>query len=384
MDRLSADGCEARRRRLFQQLQDPPDWVLISDPHHQMYFANYWASPFVFRSVNSAAVLLLGREGESILIADSMVGVYARQAHVDEVVCPAWYNGVDTARIRSELLMDTALERLSQLPGNHFGLESGRTPAGLSEGLRNARVDSRFSYVDAAIHAMKRRKDADELALLRRCMQAGAAAHAAAWRNTRPGVTELEVFLLVQDAANRAAGEQVQVYGDFVSGPRCQEGGGPPTQRVIEGGDLVLLDFSVVIAGYRGDFANTFCCGAKANEQQTRWAQACLNALKAGESVGKSGIEARAIDQAVKASFESEGLLENFRSHTGHGLGLGHPDPPYLTSSSSDILEEGDIIAIEPSQIIPGQAGMRFERNYLVTAKGLESLTDHPLDINQP
>ena len=384
MDRLTAEGCTARRKRLFDSLSDPPDWVLIGDAPHQMYFANYFASPFVFRSVNSSALLLLGREGESVLVADSMVGAYARQAHVDEIVCPTWYNGVDTPAIRSELLVRTALEFLAGKPGGHFGYEVGRTPAGVLEGLRDARVDARFSTVDGVVHTLKRRKDADEVALIRRCMTAGVAAHTVAWRETRPGMTELDVFLLVQQAAALAAGEQVHVYGDFVSGPRCQEGGGAPTLRKIEAGDLVLLDFSVVIAGYRGDFANTFCCGRKASAEEREWAAACVRALHAGEAVAKAGVPARDIDAAVKASFEKEGLLQQFKSHTGHGLGLGHPDAPYLTSESTDVLMEGDIIAIEPSQMVEGVAGMRFERNYLVTSTGVESLSDHPLEIDQP
>ena len=82
----------------------------------------------------------------------------------------------------------------------------------------------------------------------------------------RPGMTELDAYLMVQNAAISELGEQVVVYGDFASGPRCEtDRGGPPTSRKIERGDLFLLDYSVIVCGYRGDFTNTFAVGADPN-----------------------------------------------------------------------------------------------------------------------
>ncbi len=98
---------------------------------------------------------------------------------------------------------------------------------------------SRLCILDPVIRKLRRAKDPDELALIRRSVRAGEAAHAAAIAEIRPGVTELDAFLMVQAAAIRELGEQVLVYGDFVSGPQCEnEQGGPPSQRVIELRDL--------------------------------------------------------------------------------------------------------------------------------------------------
>jgi Xaa-Pro aminopeptidase len=196
-------------------------------------------------------------------------------------------------------------------------------------------------------------------------------------------MTELDAYLLVQHAALRAAGDRAVVYGDFVSGPRCEAVGGPPTDRVIQPGDLVLLDFSVVLGGYRGDFANTFVCGGQPTAEQRRLHAACLDALSAGEALVKAGRPAREIDAAVRASFDKQHLRETFSTHSGHGLGLGHPDPPYLVPNSADTLVAGDVIAIEPGQYVQGVAGMRYERNYLVTDQGYEVLSRHELRLEQ-
>ncbi len=72
-------------------------------------------------------------------------------------------------------------------------------------------------------------------------------------------------------------GEPAILYGDFASGPRCEiEKGGSPTSRKIEPGDLLLLDFSVVVSGYRGDFTNTFAVGRGPTARQQELFEACL------------------------------------------------------------------------------------------------------------
>lgn len=382
---LTAAGCRERRDRLWNALEPQPDWILIAAPQHLVYFASYFPSPFVFRSVNSAAVLLMGADGSSVLVADNMLRMFTADCHVDEVLLPTWYDGKTSAPPRGERLVRCMSERLASCAGDHFGYEAAALPAGVIDGLRAARPDLALTPVDRVIHQLKRRKAPDELAVIRLSMQAGDAAHAAALANTRPGVSELQLYELVSEAACEAAGHQVQVYGDFVSGPRCdQERGGPPSSRIIQRGDLVLLDFSVVIHGYRGDFANTFCCGAQANPEQRRLSDACIEALAAGEAMIRPGVAARDLDQAVRLSFARHGLAESFLSHSGHGIGLGHPDPPYLTPESDDTLVAGDVIAIEPGQYIEGVAGMRYERNYLVTGSGFETLSHLELRIDQP
>lgn len=380
---LTAEGCRLRRQRFWERLDPQPDWVIVADPQHLMYFANYFQSPFQFRSTNAGAVLLLGADGSSILVADNLVESFAQAAHVDEIVTPIWYRGRESAPHREAFLVQNTLERLESCAGTNIGYEAAAVPAGLLEGLREKRGSLLLTNVDPLIHQLKRSKDADEVALLRRSIDAAVVAMDTARRETRPGMTEYEVYLLVHEAANRAADQQVLIYGDFVSGPRCEKVGGPPTDRRIEAGDLVLLDFSVVVSGYRGDFANTFVCGGKASDEQRRLQEACVDAQRAAEQLVRAGVEARTLDEAVRESFAAKHLAETFTSHSGHGLGLGHPDPPYLVPQSTDVLVAGDIIAIEPGQYIPGVAGMRYEHNYLVTETGFERLSHHQLTLDQ-
>ena len=215
-------------------------------------------------------------------------------------------------------------------------------------------------------------------------MRAGEAAHAAALARVEPGMTELDAYLIVQQAAMKALGEQAIVYGDFASGPRCErERGGPPTSRAIERGDLLLLDFSVVVSGYRGDFTNTFAVGADPTARQRELFEACVGAFDAGEALLKPGTPARAVDAAIRAHFATLGLERAFATHSGHGLGLGHPEPPYFVPESDDVIQAGDVVALEPGLYIEGVGGMRFERNYRITEDGFETLSNHEIRITQ-
>ncbi len=380
---LTKEGCAARRERLWKALPGACDLLVVGDPSHLIYFAGYVPSPFVFRTTESGAILLLQRD-RTTLVGDDMLTPFLERAFVDRVVAPVWYDGTHSAPNRRRQLVETALRHLTTIPGRRIGVELSSVPAGVLEGLRRQRPDLEVIDLTGLIRPLRRAKDPDEIETLMRSMRAGEKAQEAALDGIKPGMTELDAYRIVQNAAMCELGEPVIVYGDFASGPRCEiEKGGPPTSRRIETGDLLLLDFSVVVSGYRGDFTNTFAVGGGPTPQQQRLFEACVAALQAGEASLKPGTPARLVDAAVRGEFKSMGLDHAFTSHSGHGLGLGHPEPPYFVPESDDVLQEGDVVALEPGLYIEGTGGMRFERNYLVTKTGCQTLSHHEIRIAQ-
>jgi Xaa-Pro aminopeptidase len=379
---LTAAACKTRRQRLWNAVPDRVEWILIADPKNLVYFSNYWQSPFSFRSNDAGAILILGRDCSAALVADQSLQSYCESAHVDEVVAPVWYRSIESPEHRRSYLIRNTLERLQQCPGTSLGLESGQISAAIAEGLRANRPRVEFVPLDATITNLRRAKDPDELNLLRLSMKAGEAGMKAALEGLRPGMTELEAYLLVERAAVEALGQQAIIYGDFVSGPRCEQGGGEPSDRKIESSDLFILDFSTVVHEYRGDFANTFAVGSQATPRQRELCAACLEAMHSGETVLKAGAAGRQVYEAVRNAFARQSLANHFPHHAGHGFGLGHPEPPFLVPQSADTLVAGDVVTLEPGLYIPGVAGMRYERNYLITESGYEVLSHHDLTID--
>ncbi len=379
---LTEEGCQARRSRLWEIIDDKVEWIIVTEPRHLTYFANFTPTPFVFNSQGAAAALVLGRDGTAILVADNVQEPFVSRAFATETISPVWYRCVESAGHRTRLLVQTVRERLRTCAGRAFGYESTSCPAGLVEGLIADRPNVSLIDVDAVVSKMRRAKLPDETALIRRSLAAASTALRAAMTQLRPGMTELDAYRLVERVAGEAAGCQVLVYGDFVSGPRCEKGGGPPSSRAIQLGDLVLLDFSVVIDGYRGDFCNTFVCDARATARQRELYDGCFAAMQAGEKMLRAGVSCRAVHAAVRDKLDERHLADYFPHHAGHGVGLGHPEAPFIVPESSETLAAGDVVTLEPGVYLPGIAGMRYERNYLITESGYENLSDHPISID--
>jgi Xaa-Pro aminopeptidase len=379
---LTADGCRERRRRLFAALQDEVEWVLLSEPRHLMYFSNFHAPPFIFRTQNASALLILGADGSATLIADNMLGIYAQQAHVDDRIVANWYTGKGSAAERQSVLVAAGLSAMAARGGAGIGFDQ-MVPAELALTLAHDRDGLQAVFVNERAATLMRRKDPDEIAVLRRGIGAMEAGFAAARSGIRPGMTELQAYALVTGIVVEALSEQALVYGDFASGVRAEKKGGPPTARLIERGDLFLLDFSTVLYGYRGDFTNTWVVDGAPTSRQRELAAFCIEAMHEGEQSLKPGSRGHDIDARLRRIFSRHGVLDHFPHHSGHGIGLGHPDPPYLTPGSDDVLVEGDVVTLEPGLYVDGVGGMRFERNYLITASGFELLTHHHVGLEE-
>ena len=362
---LTAEGCRQRRQRLWKQLDPPPDsdHLRLSDPLHLMYLANFHVDPFSL-GAGFGGYLLLRQDGQAKLLHDNRLPASVAESHVEERSVVPWYTGQAPARGPRQLaLLQTVNPSLSGLrihdrPGDPYAATVIRTLADL-----------------------RRQKDPDEVALLRRCMRAGEAGHAWARANVRPGMTELDVYCGVNTACIQAAGHAVIVYGDFAVSPGPARRGGPPTSRVLEAGDMMILDFSVVIAGYRSDFTNTLVVGRDPSPDQKQLYDLCVKAMAAGE---RELIEARScktVYDAVNDVFDRAGVAKHFPHHAGHGIGLTHPEAPYFVREADETLLAGDVVTLEPGLYVPGVGGIRIENNYLITENGYERLSNHTIAL---
>jgi Xaa-Pro dipeptidase len=197
---LTAQGCAARRARLWQSLPENVNWALVSDPRHLMYFANYFSDPFVFSSDADAAQLVLGRDGSSVLLTDNIGEAAAKNAFADSVLVARFYDGRHSAALRKALMARFALEQLETRSITGLGIEGGTAPAATILGLMRVLDAGSVFDMDSTIRQLRRAKDPDELDLIRKIMAIAEAGHARALQQVRPGMTELEVYLLVTSA----------------------------------------------------------------------------------------------------------------------------------------------------------------------------------------
>lgn len=387
---LTQEGCSQRQQNLWNRLPSTIDWVLVGDVRHVQYFCGFRANPLSF-SADQKALLLLQRDGSSTLLADN----FTRRTCTCDVHATAeeiypWYTHKRSVINRDDALLKALQERRNIWSTGHGLIE----PEGVAElaaasvsehadwqfeGFTNADGES-LTTLGAVIRDLRRQKLSDEVALLKRCMKAGDAGHAAAMQAIQPGMSELDLYLVIQNAAIRTAGQASCVYGDFRANNVAQhKAGGLPTEYVLQDGDLFIADFSVIIDGYRSDFTNTMAVGTPSDAAVKQF-QACEAALNSAAEGLKAGASGQSIYELASAEFTSRDYPA-LSHHCGHGLGMEHPEPPILVPESTDVLRTGDVVTIEPGLYIEGVGGMRFEHNYLITEDGSEQLSHHHIGL---
>jgi Xaa-Pro aminopeptidase len=307
-------------------------------------------------------LLVLRPDGHATLYHDRRLPDSVQAAHVDRREVVPWYDGQTPGRGPRRLALRSAVEA-----------HGGRVHDSLGDPAAPEVID--------AVTALRRRKDPDELDALRACMRATDAGHAWARANVRAGMTELDVYEGMFAACSTAAGRPVIVYGDFAVSPGSTRRGGPPTGQKLRDGDMLILDFSVVLSGYRSDFTNTLVVGGKPTADQRRLFDACTAAIAAGERELKPGAACQTVYDAVRGRLADAGLADQFPHHAGHGLGLGHPEAPFFVRQSSETLVAGDVVTLEPGVYVDGVGGIRIEHNYVITPAGFERLSNHVISL---
>ncbi len=363
---LTAEGCRQRRQRLWERLDPKPDsdHLRLHEPIHLAYFANFYVDPFSL-GAGFGGVLLLRKDGQAKLLHDSRLPKSAAGlAHVDEDFVVTWYDGQSPGKGPRQLAL------LQAVNPAHAGLR-----------LHDKIGDPYAATLTQTIADMRRVKDPDEIEQMKECMRATEAGHAWARANIKPGLTELQMYEGVFGACMRAAKQPVIVYGDFAVSPGPERRGGSPTERVLLPGDMFILDYSVVLRGYRSDFTNTLVVGREPTADQQRLYDLSVAAMAAGEKELRAGAACKTVYDAVRGVFDRAGVADNFPHHAGHGLGLTHPEAPFLVREATETLLAGDIVTLEPGLYITGVGGLRIENNYLITDKGYERLSHHTIAL---
>ncbi|RNC99202.1 M24 family metallopeptidase [Lysinibacillus halotolerans] len=196
----------------------------------------------------------------------------------------------------------------------------------------------------------------------------------------KPGVTELEVsneleFFMRKQGATASSFDTI-----VASGVRSALPHGVATEKVIEKGDFVTLDFGAIYNGYVSDITRTISVGQPSDKLKEMYQTVLESQLLALEKVGPgmTGIQADAI---ARDYLTSKGYGEAFGHSTGHGIGLEVHEGPGLSSRSETVLEPNMVVTIEPGIYLPGIGGVRIEDDILITETGNEKLTHSTKDL---
>ncbi len=193
----------------------------------------------------------------------------------------------------------------------------------------------------------------------------------------RPGVKDFALWAVVYAALCEHAGGPVTLEADLGAGLATVNPDARPEGYVLTEADHVLADIYSATHGYYADTTRVFAVGEPTVKQmELHWV--LEDALEAGADVLRPGVEARAVDAAVRKVIADAGYADNFPHHSGHAFGLFQQERPYLIPAEPMPLEAGMLITLEPGIYLPGWGGMRLEGNWVITEDGARRLDRYP------
>lgn len=208
-------------------------------------------------------------------------------------------------------------------------------------------------------------KDPDELAALVEAVRITDRVFEEIRNDLKPGAVEREIAARLTFLIRHLGGDGDSFDPIVASGRRSAMPHARPTDKQLERGDFVVLDFGAHYGGYRADLTRTVCI-ATATDKQFEIYQTVLEAQRLGIAAVKANIPASQVDAACRDYITAQGYGEQFTHSTGHGLGLEVHTPPRLSMGSSDLLQETMVVTIEPGIYLQGWGGVRIEDDILV------------------
>jgi Xaa-Pro aminopeptidase len=246
-------------------------------------------------------------------------------------------------------------------------------------GLQETLPDASYVSMSSALPMLRAVKDPDELD---RLAAASAAADASfervadvrfAGRRESDVAADLAGFL-------REHGHSEVEFAIVASGPNGANPHHEVSERTIEEGDMVVLDFGGKKDGYSSDITRTLHVGEPSDEEREVY-EVVRRAQQAGFEAVRPGVECQEVDRAARRVIADAGYGEQFVHRTGHGIGLTTHEPPNMVEGESRPLEPGMCFSIEPGIYLAGRFGVRIEDIVTVTGDGGRRLNNTSRDL---
>ncbi|MGI9023732.1 MAG: M24 family metallopeptidase [Acidimicrobiales bacterium] len=355
-----------RAPRLRGRLADAGcDAVLVTNLVNIRYLSGFTGS----------AALLLVRSDDLLLVTD---GRYCDQA-TEELAAAAVVATVHVGRTMTEQreVVSDAVRAIGRL-----GLEAEAvTWAQHRRFAAEWFPDAELVPTEDLVEALRRVKDAGEIDRMAAAARIADAALASTRTMLLHGATESE-FALALDFAMRSEGADGPSFDTIVaSGPNGAKPHHSPTDRRIEPGELVVVDFGAQVDGYCSDMTRTLCVGEPSSATTRRMVEVVARSQQAGVAAVRGGASAHSVDDACRAVIAEAGWADAFLHSTGHGVGLEIHEAPRVASTSTEVLEPGYVVTVEPGVYLADHGGVRIEDTVVVTAEGCDTLTNAPKEL---
>lgn len=216
-------------------------------------------------------------------------------------------------------------------------------------------------------------KDESEMVIIREAVRIAEAAFQHIQGYIKPGVRETDVALELEYFMRKQGASGSAFDMIVASGVRGALPHGRASEKVIQAGEMVTLDFGAAYQGYNSDITRTLSVGEPSAKMKEIY-DIVLRAQIAGVEALKPGVTAKDADAATRDIIAAAGYGDAYGHSAGHGLGLEVHELPGLSTASTFVLEPGMLVTMEPGIYVSGLGGVRIEDDVLITADGHEVL----------
>ena len=279
---------------------------------------------------------------------------------------------------------DDAFRRAAQalgLDGKRIGVEPHHLRLLEFRHVKAGAPEADFPDATDVLAELRLRKDKAEVESMRRAVRIAQKALEAVIPQIKLGMTERELASQLTMQLLRHGSEPEIPFAPIVSaGPNSANPHASPTDRKLQAGDLLVVDWGAAYDGYVSDLTRTFAVG-QVDEECQKIHRIVQAANAAGRAAAKPDVPCADVDKAARGVIEKSGYGRHFTHRTGHGIGMEAHEAPYMRGDNRQILEPGMAFTVEPGIYLVNRNGVRIEDNIVITESGAESLSDMPREI---
>jgi len=340
------------------------DALLVTDLANVRYLTGF---------TGSAAVLLVG-DDQALLVTD---GRYRTQA-AEQLSGSGVAGDVELFVGGGAEQRQALVAALSAAPWRRLGLEADAISWAAQRRWDSELRESELIPTSGLVEGLRLVKDEGELARMAHAAAVADAALADVLSLLSAGTTEANMALALDSAMRRGGAEDRAFETIVASGPNSAKPHARPSDRRMEPGDAVVVDFGAVYDGYRSDMTRTFFVGGAPSGDMARVLEVVAAAQAAGVAAVGPGVVTGDVDRACRQLVADAGFGPAFEHGTGHGVGLHVHEAPAVAAGATAILEPGVVVTVEPGVYLAGRGGVRIEDTVVVTDDGCRPLTRFP------
>jgi Xaa-Pro dipeptidase len=334
-----------------------------------------------FHLMERPVVLLVAQEQRPAVILPELEMLKVEQMPYPVQAFPYGENPSEWEKAFRSAVQALGLDTLTGASGKRIGVEPRQMRLLEFRYVKAGAPEADFPDASDALGLLRLKKDKEEVEAMRRAVKIAQDALEATLPLIKMGVTEKELAAELVVQLLKHGSEPELPFAPIVSGgPNSANPHASPTERKLQAGDLLVIDYGATAYGYISDLTRTFAVGQVEAEYE-KIHKIVQEANAAGRAAGKPGVPCAAVDKAARDVIESAGYGKYFTHRTGHGIGMEPHEDPYMRGDNMQLLEPGMAYTVEPGIYLPGRNGVRVEDNVVVTETGSESLSDLPREM---